>query len=123
VERSKTHLARWYPLHLMAKAVLLSIGPKVSGRVFERWHHKDVISHLAKSALKAAGYGHLRLHDLRHSFAVMLKEIGVDDAAVGDLLGHSDRRATEIYAHITDGRARAALHLIKGGPLNLQTAK
>ena len=49
-----------------------------------------------------------------------LKEGGVDLDTIGSLLGHSDRSATEIYAHITDNRQRAALSAIPCGKVVLE---
>jgi integrase len=118
IERSKAHLSKWYPMHPIFRAVLESM-PAREGRVFPRWEHPDTVSHIVKDALRAFGLGHLSLHKLRHTFAVLLKSEGVDDAAVGELLGHTDRRATEIYAHVTDDRMRTAIRMIKGGPVEL----
>lgn len=115
VARSKAHLAKWYPMHPMFKAVLSAMGPG-EGRVFPRWDHPDTVSHIVKEALTAYGLGHLHLHHLRHTFATLLVSEGVDLATVGDLLGHTDRRATDIYAHVTSTRARDAIRKIKGGP-------
>lgn len=119
IERSKRHLSKWYPMHPLFKAVLLAIGQQRSGRVFPRWDHPDTISHMVKDALVGFGLGHLHLHHMRHTFATLLLSEGVDLAAIGDLLGHSDRRATDIYAQVTDTRAREAIRMIKGGPVEL----
>ncbi|GAB6036193.1 site-specific integrase [Fundidesulfovibrio butyratiphilus] len=123
IEKSKAHLHKWYSMHPMFKAVLQSIGPKKGGRVFDRWDHPDTISDIAKEELRAAGYPDLSLHKLRHTFAVLLKEGGIDDATIGDLLGHTDRRAVEIYAHVTGTRQQAALKVIRGGPIDLEDGK
>ena len=45
----------------------------------------------------------------------------MDLDTIGSLLGHSDRSATEIYAHITDNRQRAALSAIPCGKVVLET--
>lgn len=119
IDRSKAHLAKWYPMHPIFKAVLLACGPCEQGRVFPRWNHPDTISHLVKNALTGYGLRHLHLHHMRHTFATLLLSEGVDLAAIGDLLGHSDRRATDIYAQITDTRAREAIRKIKAGPVEL----
>ena len=117
---SKSNVSRWYPMHPMFKSVLLAVGPKRSGRVFNRWSHPDTITHIAKKALEQGGYPNLSLHKLRHTFATLLKEGGVDLDTIGSLLGHSDRSATEIYAHITDNRQRAALSAIPCGKVALE---
>lgn len=124
VEKSKAHLSKWYSMHPMFKAVLQSMlptgqAPGANARVFSRWEHPDTISDIAKEELRSGGYPNLTLHKLRHTFAVLLKEGGIDDATIGDLLGHTDRRAVEIYAHVTNTRQVAALKVIRGGPIDL----
>jgi len=58
--------------------------------------------------LKAAGIGHLRLHDLRHSAASFLVQKGYSMPQIGKLLGHSSALTTERYAHLTDRSTEAA---------------
>lgn len=57
--------------------------------------------------LKAAGIEHLRIHDLRHSFASLAVNAGATLYEVQDLLGHSSAQMTQRYAHLADtGRIR-----------------
>ncbi|WP_299775771.1 tyrosine-type recombinase/integrase [uncultured Tateyamaria sp.] len=49
-----------------------------------------------------------RLHDLRHSFASVAINAGLDLRVVGGLLGHCDLSTTEGYAHLEDKTIRAA---------------
>lgn len=57
--------------------------------------------------LAAAGVEHLRIHDLRHSFASLAVNAGATLYEVQDLLGHSSAQMTQRYAHIADsGRKR-----------------
>lgn len=123
VGRSKPHLAKWYPMHAIFRAVLVSILANMqgepAGRVFPRWRHPDTISHIVKRALVGYGLGHLHLHHMRHTFATLLVSEGVDLATIGALLGHTDRRATDVYAHVTGTREREAIRLIKGGPVEI----
>lgn len=109
---SKSNVSRWYPMHPMFKAVLLAIGEKESGLVFGKWKRLNSVTAIIKKELRAGGYPDLSLHKLRHTFATLLKEHGIDLDTIGDLLGHSSRSATEIYAHITPTRQRAALSTI-----------
>ncbi|MFK4765438.1 tyrosine-type recombinase/integrase [Desulfobaculum sp. SPO524] len=101
IRKSKTHLCRWYPMSQTFKTILDSI-PKGKGRIFSRWEHPDTISHNVKAALVKAGFGNMRLHDLRHSFAVLFLEGGGDLRTLQDLLGHTRYATTEIYAHLSD---------------------
>ena len=52
--------------------------------------------------LKAAGIEHLRIHDLRHSFASLAVNAGATLYEVQDLLGHSSAQMTQRYAHLAD---------------------
>ena len=52
-----------------------------------------------------AGLPDVRLHDLRHSFASFLVNQGVSIYVVQDLLGHTQIKTTQRYAHLT-GEAR-----------------
>ena len=49
-----------------------------------------------------------RLHDLRHSFASVGINAGLDLRVIGGLLGHSDLATTEGYAHLEDRTIKAA---------------
>ncbi len=48
-----------------------------------------------------AGLPHLRLHDLRHQFASFLVNDGRTLYEVQKILGHSDSKVTERYAHLS----------------------
>lgn len=118
VEKSKARLSKWYPMHPLFKAVLESITSR-EGRVFSRWEHPDSITHLAKRALRRAGHADMNLHKMRHTFATLLQDQGVDLGTIGALLGHTDKRATEIYTHVTDIRQREAIRKVMAGPVDL----
>lgn len=62
-----------------------------------------------RRARAAAGMPQARFHDLRHSCASLLIEMGVDLAVIRDILGHTSVRTTERYAHLQVGRQRSAL--------------
>lgn len=51
-------------------------------------------------AVERANLGHVRIHDLRHTFASLLVKQGVPLYHVSTLLGHSDIRITQKYAHL-----------------------
>lgn len=58
--------------------------------------------------LAAAGVDHLRLHDLRHSFASLAVNAGATLYEVQALLGHSTAQMTQRYAHLADSGLRRA---------------
>ena len=65
-------------------------------------YHPDSVVNLHKKILKDAGLEHIRFHDLRHSFATMALQSGVDVKTVSSMLGHSDAGFTlRTYTHAT----------------------
>ena len=72
-------------------------SPKTGGM-----YHPDSVVNLHKKILKDAGLEHIRFHDLRHSFATMALQSGVDVKTVSSMLGHSDAGFTlRTYTHAT----------------------
>ena len=112
VRKSKSHLVKSYPMHPEFRAVLESFDNR-QGRVFNRWEHPDTLTGLVKQALIDAGHPEMRLHDLRHTFASNLAEAGESLQTIGELLGHTDKRTTEIYSHLSDQHLRASLNRLK----------
>lgn len=55
-----------------------------------------------KKALNRAGCKNIRLHDLRHTFATLALQNGVDVKTVSSILGHYDAGFTlRTYTHVT----------------------
>ena len=60
------------------------------------------INRLHQKILKSAGLEHIRLHDLRHTFATVALQNGVDIKTVSSMLGHFDAGFTlRTYTHVT----------------------
>ncbi len=115
----KTSLRRRFPMHPLFKSVLEAM-PAGSGRVFSRWSSPCALSRtIRRAALVPGGYGHLRPHDLRHTFASMVILSGNELKIAQELLAHNDYRSTLIYAHLTDDSLAAGLRKIKVGPVDL----
>ncbi len=65
-------------------------------------YHPDSILNLHKKILKDAHLPHIRFHDLRHTFATMALQNGVDVKTVSTMLGHYDAGFTlRTYTHAT----------------------
>lgn len=65
-------------------------------------------------ALREAGLGVVRKHDLRHTFASWLLQAGVPLAEVGRLLGHVSPVTTQRYAHLAEMPSAAILAALSG---------
>lgn len=80
-------------------------NPKLSNFVFKSTRTGQAIVGLKKAfdrVLTAAGLEGLRIHDLRHSFASFAIADGASLFLVSKLLGHSNSRVTERYAHLSN---------------------
>ena len=65
-------------------------------------YHPDRVVNFHKKILRDAGLGHLRFHDLRHTFATTALQNGVDVKTVSSMLGHFDAGFTlRTYTHAT----------------------
>ncbi|WP_446673853.1 site-specific integrase [Paenibacillus wuxiensis] len=57
--------------------------------------------------VKKSGLPYIRFHDLRHSFATNLWELGFDLKDIQEMLGHSSVAITgDIYTHMRDEKKK-----------------
>ena len=69
----------------------------------------DSVLHTLHRVLKRAGLPKVRFHDLRHTFATLALQNGVDVKTVSGMLGHFSAGFTlDTYAHITSAAQRQA---------------
>ena len=70
----------------------------------------DSVLHMLLRVLARAGLPKVRFHDLRHTFATMALQNGVDVKTVSSMLGHYSAGFTlDTYAHVTtDAQLKAA---------------
>ena len=65
-------------------------------------YYPESVVNLQKKLLQDAGLEHIRFHDLRHTFATMALQNGVDVKTVSSMLGHYDAGFTlRTYTHAT----------------------
>jgi integrase len=73
------------------------VFPNIYGGFFS----PSQVRKLFKGLLKKVGLPGVRLHDLRHSVATILRASGVDLKVIQRLLGHSSMAITsDIYSHV-----------------------
>ena len=69
----------------------------------------DSTQHMLHRVLKRAGLEQIRFHDLRHSFATLAIQNGVDIKTLSSILGHFSAGFTlDTYAHVTTNMQRDA---------------
>ncbi len=75
--------------------------------------HDALINRYVKKLMVMSGITkHITFHCARHTFAVMMLDLGADLYTVSKLLGHSDVGVTQIYAKVLDKNKRAAIDMI-----------
>ena len=79
----------------------------------------DSVRHMLHRVLKRAGLPAVRFHDLRHTFATLALQNGVDIKTVSGMLGHFSAGFTlDTYAHVTTAAQKEAANTM-GSVLNV----
>ena len=74
----------------------------------------DSVLHMLHRVLKRAGLPKVRFHDLRHTFATLALQNGVDVKTVSGMLGHFSAGFTlDTYAHVTTQAQRQAAKVME----------
>lgn len=100
-------------LDLNPQAVAL-MGERAEGeeRIFPSLKVCSMQSCLARWVKDAGIDKHITFHCGRHTFAVMMLDVGVDIYTVSKLLGHKSINTTQVYAKILDKNKQAAVSRI-----------
>ena len=94
-------------------AELLGERGKPDEKMFEGLYSAGSTNRCIQSWCYNAGIGKkITFHCARHSFAVMLLDLGTDIYTVGKLLGHRQISTTQVYAKILDKNKQAAVSKI-----------
>ncbi len=112
---------REIPMTSSIEDLLRARGPKPCGRVFPYTHH-DTITHKWKKTMRKLGMNY-RFHDLRHTTASWLVMNGAPLKVVQELLGHTDIRVTQIYAHLSRDYLREVLEATFAGKTQAPTCE
>ena len=93
---------------------LVEVLRKYKGTINSRWmfpspqnpdmpRYPTSVGDILSILLKRAGCKHVRFHDLRHTFATMALENGMDVKTLSATIGHVSAATTlDIYSHVTD---------------------
>ena len=79
------------------------------GRTYSRWSHHNRL----KKYCRMAGINEVSWHALRHTFASKLANNGVTLQAIQTLLGHSDLKMVQRYAHLESQTLIDAINTLK----------
>lgn len=94
-------------------AELLGERGELSDRPFAGLVSANLTNHEIKTWLARAGIDKpITFHCARHSFAVMMLDLGTDIYTVSKLLGHRELSTTQIYAKVLDKNKQAAIAAI-----------
>jgi integrase len=104
VPLSDAALALLKDMYEAAPAKEVYLFPPPRGRTEHRLDLDDAWAIVRKTA----NVPHLRLHDLRHTYASILASAGLSLPVIGALLGHATPMTTARYAHLFDDPLRAA---------------
>ena len=75
------------------------------------------------ATLKKASLRHIRIHDLRHTFASLLIQNGESLAYVKEQMGHHSIQVTvDLYGHLVPGGNRQAVDRLDDLPANVLQA-
>lgn len=91
----------------MVKEYIASLYDQ-SGRIFA--HTKHYLLHEMERGCKASGVKRIRVHDLRHSHASLLIELGYSPLLIADRLGHENIETTlQTYSHLYPNKESALM--------------
>jgi integrase len=91
-----------------------SIGADPRTGVLRRHHrHESGLRKALREATRAAGiHKNVKCHTFRHSFATRLLQQGYDLRTIQKLLGHSNAKTTQRYAHLAPGALIEAANIV-----------
>jgi site-specific recombinase XerD len=70
--------------------------------------HPDTITTRFNRLVDVAGVARIRLHDVRHTYATLALDEGVEPKTLSDRIGHANMSVTlQIYTHRSHGRDKA----------------
>lgn len=94
-------------------AALMGERGAAEAPVFGAFMKRESANHgLGVWARRAGIDKHVTFHSGRHTFAVMMLDLGADIYTVSKLLGHRELSTTQVYAHLTDRKKQEAVRRI-----------
>ena len=114
----KTHVVDYLPINEQAYSLCGEPGEHdqqiFAGLTGSSWISRPLKKWIAASGIKK----HITFHCSRHTFATLQLENGTDIFVVKGMLGHTNVKTTQIYAHIVDKSKRNAAEALLIDGLN-----
>lgn len=114
----KTHVVDYLPINEQACSLCGEPGEHdqqiFAGLTGSSWISRPLKKWIAASGIKK----HITFHCSRHTFATLQLENGTDIFVVKGMLGHTNVKTTQIYAHIVDKSKRNAAEVLQIDGLN-----
>ena len=107
---SKSGYQREIPILTSLRPILLSMNPQMNSKVFPLT--EKMVEHDFKKAREKAGISGLHFHDLRHTFASHFMMNGGQLPTLQRILGHSDLKMTQRYAHLSPTYLRKSIEIM-----------
>lgn len=86
------------------------MGERGTGKVFAGFKYSSEMTKRLRAWARDAGVRKpLTFHSGRHTFAVMMLDLGTDIYTTSKLLGHSNLSTTQVYAKVLDKNKQAAV--------------
>lgn len=116
ITKSKNNKKRFVPLNEDMVGLLQSLRNNNSQFVFLGIHGVPLksVRKPFEGALKRAGISDFRFHDLRHTFASHYVMNGGDLLALKEILGHSNMKMVERYAHLAAAHKLRQINNLNG---------
>lgn len=118
----KTHVVDYLPINEQAYSLCGEPGEHdqqiFAGLTGSSWISRPLKKWIAASGIKK----HITFHCSRHTFATLQLENGTDIFVVKGMLGHTNVKTTQIYAHIVDKSKRNAAEVLQIDGLNTSSA-
>lgn len=113
IPKAKKHLQRSVPLHPRLRLILGKRHLGSTGPIFPGWS-ENKLGQARRRAMKRAGIGRVRYHDLRHSFIRNFLVSGAGDIAqLRGITGHRSLASLQTYAHFDSEDLSDAMDKVK----------
>lgn len=114
IKRQKTKSECYIPLLDIPRKIIAKYAPiRSSDKVFNMVTSTTMQENIGKIVKLCGIEAHVSYHDSRHNFGTLITLLnGVPLESVSKMMGHSDLKTTEIYAHLTSQKVAEDMKLI-----------